>query len=57
MLFRSGRGVDILVMGSVARSGIAGFLMGNTAENIMRKLDCDLVALKPKGFVSPVNAY
>ena len=55
--FVRGRGVDILVMGSVARSGIAGFFMGNTAENIMRELNCALVALKPKGFVSPVNAY
>lgn len=55
--FVRSRGVDILVMGSVARTGIAGFLMGNTAENIMRELSCALVALKPKGFVSPVNAY
>ena len=34
-----------------------GYHMGNTAENIMRELNCALVALKPKGFVSPVNAY
>lgn len=55
--FVRSRTVDILVMGSVARTGIAGFLMGNTAENIMRELQCALVALKPKGFVSPVSAY
>lgn len=53
--FVRGRGVDILVMGSVARTGIVGFIMGNTAENVMRELDCALVALKPSGFVSPVK--
>jgi nucleotide-binding universal stress UspA family protein len=55
--FVRGRGVDILVMGSVARTGIIGFLMGNTAENVMQELNCALVALKPGGFVSPVKAY
>jgi len=49
--------VDLLVMGTVARSGILGFLIGNTAENIMGKLGCALLALKPNGFVSPVKAY
>jgi nucleotide-binding universal stress UspA family protein len=55
--FVRGRGVDILVMGSVARTGIVGFIMGNTAENVMGELDCALVALKPNGFVSPVKVY
>jgi nucleotide-binding universal stress UspA family protein len=49
--------VDLLVMGTVARSGIAGFFLGNTAENIMAELGCSLLALKPSGFVSPVKAY
>ena len=49
--------VDILVMGTVARSGILGFVIGNTAENIMAELGCALLALKPNGFVSPVKAY
>lgn len=53
--FVRGRGVDILVMGSVARTGIVGFIMGNTAENVMRELGCALVALKPSGFASPVK--
>ncbi|MFO0070344.1 MAG: universal stress protein, partial [Alphaproteobacteria bacterium] len=30
---------------------------GNTAENILQKLSCSLLALKPNGFVSPVKAY
>lgn len=49
--------VDILVMGSVARTGITGFLIGNTAENIAEELGCSLLALKPAGFVSPISAY
>lgn len=48
---------DILVMGTVARTGIHGFVIGNTAENILQKLGCSLLALKPNGFVSPVKAY
>ncbi|WP_094092333.1 universal stress protein [Legionella clemsonensis] len=47
--------IDILVMGTVARTGIAGFIIGNTAENILQKLDCSLLALKPHGFISPVK--
>lgn len=48
-------GVDILVMGTVARTGIPGFIIGNTAENVLRRLECSLVALKPPGFKSPVK--
>ncbi len=49
--------IDILVMGTVARTGLAGFIIGNTAENILQKIACSVVALKPHGFVSPVKAY
>lgn len=49
--------IDVLVMGTVARAGLSGFIFGNTAENIMQKISCSLVALKPKGFVSSVKAY
>jgi len=51
------KNIDILVMGTVARTGIPGFVIGNTAENIVQKLSCSLMALKPRGFVSPVKAY
>lgn len=49
--------VDILVMGTVARTGISGFIIGNTAENILQKINCSLLALKPNGFISPVKPY
>jgi universal stress protein E len=48
-------GIDLMVMGTVARSGIAGLLMGNTAERVLRKLPCSVLAVKPDGFVSPVR--
>ncbi len=46
--------VDLVVMGTVARTGIPGFFMGNTAETILSKLDCSILAIKPKGFETPV---
>lgn len=53
----SDKKIDLLVMGTVARTGIQGFLIGNTAENIVQKIGCSLLALKPNGFISPVKAY
>jgi universal stress protein E len=50
---KSGR-VDLIVMGTVARTGIAGLLIGNTAETILQRVDCSVLAVKPDGFVSPV---
>lgn len=47
--------IDIVVMGSVARTGIPGLLIGNTAEKIVGNLDCSVLAIKPDGFVSPVR--
>jgi len=47
--------VDLVVMGTVARSGVDGFFMGNTAENILGELDCSVLTIKPPGFTSPVT--
>ena len=46
---------DLVVMGTVARTGISGLLIGNTAESILDQLDCTVLAVKPPGFVSPVT--
>jgi len=46
---------DLVVMGTVARTGIPGFLMGNTAENILNSIGCSVLAVKPSGFVTPVT--
>ena len=47
--------VDLVVMGTVARTGIDGFFMGNTAESILTQLDCSVLTVKPPGFVSPIT--
>lgn len=47
--------IDVLVMGTVARGGIPGFLIGNTAERVLRKLPCSVLTIKPDGFVTPVR--
>ena len=48
-------GIDVLVMGTVARGGIPGVLIGNTAERVLRKLPCSVLTVKPDGFESPVR--
>lgn len=47
--------IDLVVMGTVARSGVAGLLMGNTAERIVESADCSLLALKPDDFQSQIK--
>ena len=47
--------VDLVVMGTVARTGLSGFFIGNTAEAILNQLDCSVLAIKPPGFVTPVT--
>lgn len=47
--------VDLLVMGTVARGGISGAIMGNTAEMILNQVQCSVVAIKPDDFISPVT--
>ncbi len=47
--------VDLMIMGTVGRTGIAGFFMGNTAENILNQIDCSVLTVKPPGFVSPIT--
>lgn len=48
-------GIDLIVMGTVARTGIPGFFIGNTAEKILNEIDCSVLAVKPPGFVTPVT--
>jgi universal stress protein E len=41
---------DAVVMGAVSRSGLKGLFLGNTAEDVLDRLHCDLVIVKPEGF-------
>ncbi len=47
--------IDVVVMGSVARSGIPGLLIGNKAEKTLNMINCTVLTIKPDGFVSPVT--
>jgi len=46
---------DLVVMGTVARTGVPGFITGNTAESILNQIDCSVLAIKPTGFVTPIK--
>jgi len=48
-------GVDLVVMGTVGRRGLARRFIGNTAERLLDKLPCSVLAVKPDGFVSSVR--
>jgi len=47
--------IDVVVMGSVARSGIPGLLIGNKAEKTLNTINCTVLTVKPDDFVSPVT--
>ena len=47
--------VDLIVMGTIGRTGLSGFFMGNTAENILTQINCSVLAIKPSWLVSPVT--
>ena len=46
--------INMIVMGTVGRSGIAGKVMGNTAEQILDHVRCSVIAVKPAEFISPI---
>lgn len=46
--------IDLIVMGTVCRTGIPGFLIGNTAESVLQQVDASVLTVKPEGFVTPV---
>lgn len=46
---------ELVVMGTLSRTGVPGLLIGNTAERLVRTIPCSLLTIKPKGFVSPVS--
>lgn len=51
----AGLSADLVVMGTVVRTGISGLIIGNTAEAILDHLMCSVLAVKPPGFASPVK--
>jgi universal stress protein E len=45
---------DMVVMGAMSRTGIKRLFLGNTAEDVLDKLPCDLMIVKPAGFAAPL---
>jgi universal stress protein E len=46
--------IQLLVMGTIGRAGIAGMFTGNTTERMLPRIGCSVLAVKPEGFESPV---
>jgi len=47
--------IDVVIMGTKARTGIGGMLIGNTAERLLTQIPCSLMAVKPEDFVCQVK--
>lgn len=45
--------VDCLILGTVCRTGFAAFWLGNTAEDVLPRLDCDVLLLRPQDYFDP----
>jgi universal stress protein E len=45
---------DIVVMGAISRSGLKRLFIGNTAEQLLDRLPCDLLVVKPPQFAARV---
>lgn len=48
-------GIDIVVMGTIGRSGIPGLLIGNTSETVLQAVKSSVFTLKPDDFRSPIG--
>ncbi|MEA1065067.1 universal stress protein UspE [Erwinia sp. HR93] len=45
----------IVVLGTVGRTGISAAFLGNTAEQVIDHLRCDLLVIKPDDYQSPIE--
>jgi len=46
-----------LVLGTSARVGIPGLLIGNTAEDTLNTVNCSVLTVKPPGYVTPLDLF
>lgn len=44
---------ELIVIGTIGRTGFSAAIIGNTAEHIINDINCDVLAIKPDGYVSP----
>ncbi|MGH8293240.1 MAG: universal stress protein [Gammaproteobacteria bacterium] len=54
--FAAAQKCDVVVMGTVQRNFLQRLALGSVAEGLLKKLDCDLLALKPEGFNERLRA-
>lgn len=47
---------ELVILGTVGRTGFSAALIGNTAEHVIDSINCDLLAIKPDGYKSPLEA-
>ena len=46
--------VELVIIGTIGRTGLSAAFIGNTAEHVIDGIECDLLAVKPNGFKSPL---
>lgn len=46
---------ELVILGTVGRTGFSAALIGNTAEHVIDSIQCDLLAIKPEGYISPLS--
>jgi universal stress protein E len=42
----------MVVIGTIGRTGLSAAIIGNTAEHVIDRLDCDVLALKPDSSIA-----
>ncbi|KAB2824713.1 universal stress protein UspE [Aliivibrio finisterrensis] len=45
----------LVILGTTGRTGLSAIFIGNTAENTLDLLNSDILALKPEGYISPLD--
>ncbi|MEH0690845.1 universal stress protein UspE [Vibrio cholerae] len=45
----------MVIIGTTGRTGLSAVFIGNTAEHVIDKINCDVLALKPAGYISPLD--
>lgn len=55
--FANNSSADIVVIGTTQHSGLQRVIMGSTAERILGALHCDILAVKPDGFLHDLKKY
>jgi len=46
---------ELVILGTIGRTGLSAAFIGNTAEHVIDRLNCDVLALKPFGYQSPLS--